>query len=82
MTASGILTMGMIEAATSGEVFLAFVTQLLAPELRPGDIVVMDNLAAHKTEAVLKAIEAAGARVWFLPPYSPELNPSRRSGPG
>ena len=48
---------------------------MLAPALRPGDIVVMDNLAAHKVAGIRQAIEAAGARLFYLPPYSPDLNP-------
>lgn len=61
--------------ATSGESFLAFVERELCPALRPGDVVVMDNLAAHKVKGVTAAIEAAGATVRYLPPYSPKLNP-------
>jgi transposase len=64
-----------IDAATDGDLFLAFVEQQLAPRLRRGDIVVMDNLNAHKGPKVLAAIRAAGADVLFLPPYSPEYNP-------
>jgi len=55
--------------------FRAYVEQVLAPSLRPGDVVVMDNLAVHKQPAVRAAIEQVGARVRFLPPYSPDLNP-------
>lgn len=55
--------------------FQAYVEQVLAPTLRPGDIVVMDNLAPHKTAAVRAAIEACGAELRYLPPYSPDLNP-------
>ena len=58
-----------------GECFLAWVEQMLAPTLRPGDIVVMDNLAAHKVAGVRQAIEAGGAELRYLPPYSPDLNP-------
>jgi len=68
-----------INAATSSEVFLAYVEQVLAPTLRAGDCVVMDNLAAHKVAAVTAAIHAAGATVLFLPPYSPEFNPIERA---
>ena len=53
----------------------AWVEQMLAPTLRPGDIVVMDNLAAHKVAGVRQAIEACGAELRYLPPYSPDLNP-------
>jgi transposase len=64
-----------IDAATNSEIFAAFVRHQLVPNLRPGDIVVMDNLAAHKNEAALSALYEAGATALFLPPYSPELNP-------
>lgn len=59
----------------NGEVFRAYVEQVLVPTLRPGDIVVMDNLGSHKGKAVRAMIQKAGARLWFLPPYSPDLNP-------
>jgi len=65
----------VLEGATDGAAFQAYIEQVLAPSLRPGAIVVMDNLSPHKTAAVVRAIEAAGAAVWFLPPYSPDLNP-------
>jgi transposase len=68
-----------IDAATDGDVFLAFVQQQLVPNLRPGDIVVMDNLNAHKSAAVVAAIRAAQADVLFLPPYSPEYNPIEKA---
>ena len=64
-----------IDAATDGEVFHRYVVCFLVPELRPGDIVILDNLRAHKQQRTIAAIEAAGARVEFLPPYSPDLNP-------
>lgn len=57
------------------ECFLAYVEQILAPTLKPGDIVVMDNLGSHKVAGVRQAIEAAGATLLYLPPYSPDLNP-------
>lgn len=72
----GLMT---IDAGTSTDVFLAFVQQILAPNLRPGDIVVMDNLAAHKVPIVRAAIQAVGATILFLPPYSPEFNPIERA---
>ena len=59
----------------NGAAFLAYAEQVLAPELRPGDIVVMDNLPAHKISGVRDAIEKVGARLLFLPPYSPDFNP-------
>lgn len=64
-----------IEGATNAEVFQAYVREVLVPSLRPGDIVVMDNLGAHKNERTLALIEQAGAEVRFLPAYSPDLNP-------
>ena len=59
----------------TGPAFRAYVEQFLAPALAPGDVVVLDNLAAHKVEGVRQAIAAAGASVLYLPPYSPDLNP-------
>jgi transposase len=61
--------------AINGARFLAYVEQALAPTLRPGDVVVMDNLKAHKVKGVREAIAAAGAQLRYLPPYSPDLNP-------
>lgn len=57
------------------DTFVAYVEHCLAPALRPGDVVVMDNLSSHKDAAVRTLIEAAGAELWYLPPYSPDLNP-------
>jgi transposase len=68
----------VFEGALNGDCFRAYVTQRLAPSLKPGDIVVMDNLSSHKVSDVMEAIEAAGASVIFLPPYSPDLNPIER----
>jgi len=65
----------VIEGATDREAFEAYVRHVLIPNLRNGDIVVLDNLAPHKTPAIVAAIEAVGAEAWFLPPYSPDLNP-------
>jgi transposase len=65
----------VLDGAMHGAAFLAYVEQVLAPTLKPGDIVVMDNLPAHKSAAVRQAIEAAGAELRFLPPYSPDFNP-------
>lgn len=75
LTLAGITALMTIEGATSGQVFSAFVTQVLVPTLRKGDVVVMDNLGAHKVETAREAIEAAGARIIFQPPYSPDMNP-------
>jgi transposase len=65
----------VIDGPITGELFRAYVEQFLAPALGSGDVVVMDNLAAHKVAGVEKAIRAAGASVLYLPPYSPDLNP-------
>ena len=67
-----------IDGATSAEVFREYVRQILAPTLRPGDIVVLDNLSAHKDKEAIATINSAGAKVWFLPPYSPDFNPIER----
>jgi len=64
-----------IEGATDTAVFQAYVREILGPTLRPGDIVIMDNLGPHKNEQTLALIAAAGATARFLPPYSPDLNP-------
>lgn len=68
-----------IDSGTSAEVFRAFVSHQLVPNLREGDIVVMDNLSAHKNATAIEMIRAAGADVLFLPPYSPEYNPIERA---
>ncbi len=65
----------VIDGPINGESFLAYVEQMLAPTLKPGDIVIMDNLGSHKGQAVRRAIRDAGAKLFFLPPYSPDLNP-------
>ena len=65
----------VLNGPINGRSFLAYVEQLLVPTLAPGDIVIMDNLGSHKGKAVRHAIRAAGARLFFLPPYSPDLNP-------
>jgi transposase len=65
----------VLEGAMNGPLFLAYVNQCLVPTLKRGDIVVMDNLPVHKVAGVREAIEAAGATLLYLPPYSPDLNP-------
>jgi transposase len=65
----------IFEGATDATIFGGYVQQCLAPSLRRGDIVVMDNLSSHKVAGVREAIEAMGAELWYLPPYSPDLNP-------
>ena len=65
----------VFDGPINGESFRAYVEQVLVPTLKPGDIVVLDNLGSHKGKAVRHAVRAAGAKLWFLPPYSPDLNP-------
>jgi transposase len=65
----------VIDGPINAHSFLAYVEQLLVPTLKPGDIVIMDNLGSHKGNAVREAIRNAGAKLFFLPPYSPDLNP-------
>jgi len=65
----------VVDGPINGETFLAYTQQHLAPTLNPGDLVIMDNLGSHKVSGVAEAIEARGARLLFLPPYSPDLNP-------
>ena len=72
---SGWVAAMSIEAATDGDIFLAYLERVLGPQLRPGDVVVMDNLSAHKVCGVREAIEACGAELLYLPPYSPDFNP-------
>jgi transposase len=75
MTTCGMLTGCTFDAAVDTEMFLAFVEQMLVPKLHPGQVVVLDNLPAHKSPRIDQLIEAAGARVLRLPPYSPDFNP-------
>jgi transposase len=65
----------VFDGPINGQCFRAYVEQQLVPSLKPGDIVVMDNLGSHKSAAIRQMIRAAGARLWYLPPYSPDLNP-------
>lgn len=75
LRSSGLTAPVVIDGAVNGDIFLTYVGQVLVPTLRPGDIVVMDNLSSHKVAGVREAIEAAGAELRYLPPYSPDLNP-------
>jgi transposase len=75
VSVSGWVATMMVEAPTDGDVFLAYLEQVLCPQLRPHHGVVMDNLAAHKVDGVRQLIEATGARLLYLPPYSPDFNP-------
>jgi transposase len=72
---SGVTAPMVLDGSMTGEWFVAYVEQILVPTLRPGDVVILDNLPAHKSVAAREAIEAAGARMLFLPPYSPDFNP-------
>lgn len=72
---TGLTAPLVVDGAINGITFLAYVRHVLAPTLREGDIVVMDNLSSHKIKGVREAIEAVGASVVYLPPYSPDLNP-------
>ncbi len=71
----GLTAPGVFNGSIDTDTFVAYVDQILAPTLRPGDVVVFDNLAVHKQPAIRAAIEAAGASLRFLPPYSPDFNP-------
>jgi len=72
---SGMVAPMVLDGPINGIAFQAYVDQVLVPDLRPGDIVVMDNLGSHKGAGIRAAIEAAGASLLYLPPYSPDLNP-------
>jgi transposase len=78
LSSQGVEAMMTIDGATDAEVFRVYVAQVLRPTLRPGDIVIMDNLRAHKAAGIRDAIEQAGAQVVYLPPYSPDLSPIER----
>ena len=71
----GVRCSTVVDGAVNADIFEAFVEQVLVPELRPGDVVVMDNLSSHKRARTRELIESAGAELVFLPPYSPDLNP-------
>ena len=71
----GVRCSSVVDGAVNGDVFESFVEQVLVHQLRPGDVVVMDNLSSHKRSRTRELIEAAGAQLCFLPPYSPDLNP-------
>ena len=75
LRSTGLVAPLMLDGPMNGPAFLAYVEQFLAPTLRRGDVVVMDNLSAHKVAGVAEAIGATGASVLYLPPYSPDLNP-------
>ena len=75
LRSTGIIAPLVLDGPMTGQAFLAYVEQFLAPVLSPGDVVIMDNLAAHKVAGVREAITAVGASFIYLPPYSPDLNP-------
>jgi len=75
LRSSGVIAPFVLDGPMTGEAFRAYVEQFLAPALSPGDVVVMDNLSAHKVAGVAEAIAAVGASILYLPPYSPDLNP-------
>jgi transposase len=72
---SGPFAAAVISGPTDGDVFRTYTTEVLTPQLNPGDVVVMDNLSPHKAAGIREAIEAAGATLLYLPPYSPDYNP-------
>lgn len=75
LRSKGLTAPMVLDGPLNGESFRAWVQQFLLPTLRPGDVVVMDNLAAHKVDGIRQAIESSGAKLFYLPPYSPDLNP-------
>lgn len=79
MSLEGMVATMTVESATDGDVFEAFLEQVLCPKLRAGDVVVMDNLNVHKMDRVRQWIENAHARLLYLPPYSPDLNPIEKA---
>jgi transposase len=78
LSCTGLEAVMTIEGATDADVFRAYVREVLCPTLREGDLVIADNLSAHKAAGVQEAIAASGARLLYLPPYSPDLNPIER----
>jgi transposase len=75
LSAQGVTAAMTVEAATDGEVFRCYIEQVLAPQLRPGQVVILDNLSAHFVPGIQELIEARHCRLRYLPPYSPDLNP-------
>lgn len=78
LSLSGVEALMTVNGATDGDIFLVFVREVLSPTLAEGDVVIWDNLGAHRSQAVREAVEARGARLLFLPPYSPDMNPIER----
>ena len=79
MSLRGLEAVMTVDSATDGEVFLAYLEQVLCPKLRVGDVVILDNLSAHKVRGVRELIEARGAELVYLPPYSPDFNPIEKA---
>lgn len=79
MSPRGMIATMTIEEATDADIFLAYLDHVLCPKLKPGDVVAMDNLSSHKVKGVRERIEAAGAELLYLPPYSPDLNPIEKA---
>lgn len=79
LSTRGMVATMTVEAATDREIFLAYLDHCLCPQLRPGDVVVMDNLSSHKVDGVRQRIEKCGAQLLYLPPYSPDLNPIEKA---
>jgi transposase len=79
MGLGGMVASMTVEAATDTDVFLAYLDEVLCPQLRPGDVVVMDNLSSHKVAGVRERLQQRGADVLYLPPYSPDLNPIEKA---
>jgi len=79
LSTRGMIATMTIEEATDGDIFLAYLDHCLCPQLRAGDVVVMDNLSSHKVDGVEQRIKKCGAEVLYLPPYSPDLNPIEKA---
>lgn len=79
MSLRGIDAVMTIESPTDGEIFAAYLQQVLCPKLKVGDVVIMDNLSSHKVGGIRELIEATGSRLLYLPPYSPDLNPIEKA---
>jgi transposase len=79
MDTTGVVAPMVLDGPINGDWFEAYVGQVLVPELRPGDVVIMDNLSSHKRASVRELIEQAGATLRFLPPYSPDFNPIEKA---
>ena len=75
LRSSGMTAPMVVDGAMNGPLFLAYLRQILVPTLRAGDVVIMDNLSAHKVQGVEEIVASVGAKVLYLPPYSPDLNP-------